>query len=87
MPKVVAYSMSMYYDGTNGAEVAEWIGNGELVKIAPDGALELAITDPEFVFRTTVPPDRWVIQTIGAYQGSLTPQDYATNYHELPPST
>lgn len=82
MPLVVSRAESIQYDGTNGEEVAAWIGADAMTEA--DGHLTLTITvwgEPND-YRLQV--GWWLIQQGGQCAGAQSPADYARVWYELP---
>ncbi|MFS0697814.1 hypothetical protein [Streptomyces nitrosporeus] len=81
---IVPRYSAMWYDGTNGEELANWIGTAVYKDVAEDGTLTITVQAYEFTYDIRVPPQRWVLRGAGMYQGSLTAEEYAVQYYELP---
>ncbi|WP_099129496.1 hypothetical protein [Streptomyces sp. ScaeMP-e48] len=76
----------MPYDGTNGEAVADWVGNATLVEVAGDGTLVLSVTAYGLTYDVATRPGWQVLRFNGMHYGSLSPEDYAQQYCELPPA-
>ncbi|MEU1219234.1 hypothetical protein [Streptomyces microflavus] len=84
MPIVVQRVESKVYDGTNGQEVADWVGNAELVGVDSNGTLTMSVTLWGLTYDIVTESGWYVLRVAGRHEGSLSPEAYALQYHELP---
>jgi hypothetical protein len=74
---------ALQYDGTNGATIADWLENAELVRA--DAEMLVLAVEMDFTFEVEVPLDAYVVRTEGARFYSVhAPGDFATRWHVLP---
>lgn len=83
MPYVVPKAESRQYDGTNGPELAEWVGAAEVVSLV-EGALTLSVTAATLTYDVVMHPGWWIIRQNGQHGGTHSPEDYERIWHELP---
>jgi hypothetical protein len=81
---IVPRYSAMWHDGTNGEELAAWLGTATFVETAEDGTLTLRVEAYGLTYDMRIPPSRWVLRGGGLYQGALTHDEYTTQYYELP---
>lgn len=87
-PVLVAQRIyAVRYNGTNGADIAEWLGG---VLVSESGGV--AVFDPANTFRRTATTGDYVTATPttpgmspAQYSGVLSPDEYATSYVAIAP--
>jgi hypothetical protein len=81
---IVPRYSAMWHTGTNGQELADWLGTATYVETAEDGTLTILVEAYGITYEMHVPPDRWVLRGGGLYQGVITQDEYAAQWYELP---
>lgn len=85
MAVVVQRYESMQFTGTNGPEVATWLGNMTYDHTAEDGTLHMIMDGGEGnLYPVQVSPGYWVLRYDNRLEGTVSAEDYPTWYFEVP---
>lgn len=84
MAVVIQRYESQQFTGTNGAEIAAWLGNMTYGHTAEDGTLHMTMDDHGTPHPFALASGWWVLRAGGRLEGHMSPESYALWYYELP---